>query len=288
MTKILSIDVGATSIKYSIISDGHLGDVFEMPSEAYKGGSHLVDKILSIIDSMYGFSKIAISTSGQVDVKKGRVVYADSNIPNYSGTELKEIVANHTGLSDVVVDNDVNCAALGELYYGAGRDCPNFLCFTIGTGIGGAIVIDGKIYRGSHSVAGEFGNMRVIDIDGKEKVFQDIASTKALVRRVNETCLDLRCSSGRQVMEYYYTDERVRSVMDCWIEDMAKGLGNIVNIIDPQKVILGGGIMENDIISYRVDKRIRDYLCPSVVDVVVQKAELGNNAGMLGAYSLLQ
>ena len=154
--KVLVFDVGGTSIKYGCCVDSQLTEVHETPTEAKKGGRHIVDTLVSLIEKQSGYDAIGISTAGQVNADEGYIIYANENIPGYTGTRIKAELEAKFGVP-VVVENDVNSAALGELRYGAGQGSKEFLCLTYGTGVGGAIVLNGNVYTGSAFSAGSFG-----------------------------------------------------------------------------------------------------------------------------------
>ena len=288
---VLTFDIGGTSIKYALIGlDGVLGDVHEVPTNAKDGGVEVINVVIRIAQKLYPvYEKIAISTAGQVDRTTGIILYANENIPNYTGLNVKEMVSSQVHGVPVCVENDVNCAALGENVYGAGKNLDNFLCLTFGTGIGGAIIIDNKLYKGHRGVAGEFGHFILYPNGlpcacGLKGCFEQYASVNALIRRVQETgCF---YSNGKEVFAQIHSSERVKTIIDEWIDDIARGLSNLVNSFDPDSVILGGGIMNESYIIQEIRKRIPSLLIPSLKDVSILQASLGNSAGLLGAYSL--
>ena len=121
--KTVVLDIGGTAMKSGIYEDGNLTDIRETPTEASHGGSHVMEKAKEVISSYrekYDFERIGISTAGQVDPVKGEIIYANQNIPGYTGTKVKEIMQAAFGVP-VYVDNDVNCAALGEAVFWRGR-----------------------------------------------------------------------------------------------------------------------------------------------------------------------
>ena len=261
---ILTFDIGGTNIKYALCNEKFiLTDRHTVATEANKGGQELVNKIISIIESYDNIDRVAISTAGQVDSENGIVVYSTDNIPYYTGMMVKKLIENKTGIS-TYVENDVNAFALGEAEFGAGKGKKDFLCLTYGTGIGGALFLDGKLYKGMGSSAGEFGHM-ITHSGGKqctcggEGCYECYASTRALVESVNKrnnTKLD-----AFQIFEKEnFTKPEIRSVIDKWIDEMIVGLINIIYIFNPPLIILGGGIMNEDYVIDLIDRKIYNML----------------------------
>ena len=163
--KIVGIDIGGTMIKYGLLSlEGQILKSGEMATEAEKGVEILFEKICSVVENFSREEKIlgiAVSGTGQIDGSIGKVVGGNEIIPGWIGTNLVERIEKKFNLP-AVLENDVNCAALGEKWLGAGKGQDNFICLTIGTGIGGGIVLNGDIFRGDTCVAGEFGHIQVV------------------------------------------------------------------------------------------------------------------------------
>ena len=162
--KIVGIDIGGTMIKYGLISlTGEILASGEISTEADKGVENLFNKLVTIVES---YSKeeilgIAVSGTGQIDGSIGKVVGGNDIIPGWIGTNLVERLENKFSLP-AVLENDVNCAALGEKWLGAGRGEKDFICITIGTGIGGGVVLNNEILRGDTCVAAEFGHIQIV------------------------------------------------------------------------------------------------------------------------------
>ena len=153
------LDIGGTAIKSGLFDGETLSDIQETPTEAGLGGAHVVQRSKDIIASYRErcpFDRIGISTAGQVDPVSGQIIYANENIPGYTGTRLGEIIAQ-TFHVPTAVENDVNAAAIGESVFGAGKGRREFVCLTYGTGVGGAIFSGGRLYSGCSYSAGEFG-----------------------------------------------------------------------------------------------------------------------------------
>lgn len=288
---VLALDIGGTAIKVAVVtSEGHILKSSEYPSEGKKGGNHILKKVCDIISSYNGYTKIGISTTGQVDSLVGTIVFANQNVPGYTGMRVGEIISGKFGVP-VAVENDVNAAALGEAYYGAGIEYKDFLCVTYGTGIGGSIVIDRKIYGGSEGVAGEFGHI-ITHPDGypcgcgQRGCYEQYASTTALVKMCMEE--DSRLTNGRAIFEELNNgNDCIKDIVNCWIDEIIVGLVSLIHIFNPRCLILGGGILDQEYIIKEISNKLYSKIMTSYARVEVKKAALGNNAGLLGATHLV-
>lgn len=283
--RIAVLDIGGTSIKSGIYEKNALSGIKETPTNAYRGGEAVMKTAREVLRLYAPFDSIGVSTAGQVDADKGVIRYANSNIPGYTGMNVKRILEREFGVP-VAVENDVNAAALGEGIFGAGAGEKDFLCITYGTGVGGAVVSDGKLWRGSCFSAGEFGAMVIHgeDRNAKEDLFsgcyERYASVTALVAKASawESQLD----SGRKIFARL-AEEPVRRLVDDWTREVIWGLVSLIHIFNPSCVVLGGGIMEQPYILERIRELLYENIMPSFRNVKVLQAELGNTAGLLGA-----
>lgn len=286
------LDIGGTTIKSAIWDNGHLHDIRETPTSALLGGEHVMNlskEIISSYKKQYEFSGIGISTAGQVDPVKGCITYANHNIPGYTGTPVRDIMESAFHVP-VCVENDVNAAALGEAYYGAGKGEENFVCLTYGTGVGGAVFADGKLYHGSSCSAGEFGAVivhpedRCPQTDMYSGCYEKYASTTALIRKAQ--IYDPSITNGRLLFARF-SEPEVQQIVDQWIQEIVYGLVSVIHMLNPSCVILGGGIMEQPYIPTRIEELLMPSIMSSFRHVKIKKASLGNQAGMLGASTLL-
>ena len=282
---ILAIDIGGTMIKYGLVSsDGEILSTDKIETEAEKG----LENILNKIDNIFKRYKennpvgIAVSGTGQTNGIIGKVIGGNPIIPNWIGTNLVKILEKKYNLP-AVLENDVNCVALGEKWIGAGKDLSNFICLTIGTGIGGGIILNNQLFRGENFVAGEFGHILI-----KKGEFEQFASTTALIRLVKE-----RTRKTLNGKEIFYLEKKeiveYQEVISEWIENLTDGLSSIVYCFNPANIILGGGVIEQ---GEALINRVKNSLFKKIGSQFKEKlniiqAKLGNNAGMIGASYLL-
>ena len=286
--KILVFDIGGTSIKYGVCIDDQLTDVKETPTNAKLGGRHIVETLISLIKEQSNYDAIGISTAGQVNSKEGYIIYANQNIPNYTGTQIKKELEEIFHVP-VTVENDVNAAAMGEAVFGAGKDYSQFLMLTYGTGVGGATVTNKEVYYGSSYSASEFGaiithsNERLSGNDYFDGCYEKYASTTGLVKLAMEYKPEL--DNGRKIFENL-DDPKVLDILDQWVDEIMLGLATLTHIYNPPCIILGGGIMVQPLIMKKIEEKKSRFIMPSFAHVNLIPASLGNNAGLLGAYYL--
>lgn len=285
--RILTFDIGGTNIKYGICDENFkLIEKHSVPTEAQNGGQALIEKIIGIIETYDNIDRVAVSTAGQVDSEKGIVVYSTGNIPYYTGMMVKSLIENKTGIP-TYVENDVNAAALGEAYFGAAKGEDSFICLTYGTGIGGAIFLDGKLYKGAGSSAGEMGHI-IIHAGGRqctcggEGCYEAYASANALLKEVNKIS-DTPLDAFQIFEKKYFEKPEIRSEIDKWIDEIIYGLINIIYTFNPPLIVLGGGIMNEDYIIDLIDRKIYNRLMDNFKSVNIVRSKLGNDSGLLGA-----
>jgi len=287
MKKYICIDIGGTAIKYGIINEeGEFLDKQNIPSNAQKGGAHLITLVKDIISSYLtkhdNIVGVAMSTAGMVDSQKGEIVYAGKQIPDYIGTNWKKIIRDGFSLP-CEIDNDVNCAGLAEAVSGSGKDRDFVLCLTIGTGIGACFTQSQKIYHGHSYSAFEVGYMKLPGGD-----FQDLASTTALIENFRQKTGDNTSNvNGKIIFELAKKgDENAISSIDEMVDNLCMGIANICYAVNPNIVVLGGGIMaQRDYLLEKIRTSMQKFLLKNICDkTVFETAYYNNDAGMLGAY----
>ncbi|WP_106766193.1 ROK family protein [Paenibacillus faecalis] len=291
--KIIGVDIGGTSIKGIVINE--MGDCLEetrMSTEAKRGKEHIalhVEKVIGQLLSRYpDAAGIGIGTAGRVDVKTGQIVYATNNLPGWQGFELGEWCEGKFGLP-VVVDNDANTALAGEAWLGAGVGLSDLTMLTLGTGVGGANMIGGKLYRGAHWNGGEWGHVVLVPNGypcncGMQGCIEQYVSGTALVRLAREAA-GRDYTTGHEVFaDFKRGQPEVLAVVQRFISDLALVIHNIHIGLNPQAIIIGGGVAESKSIWFDLLKGKLAELSPVIE---VRAATLGNRAGAIGAARLV-
>lgn len=284
--KILTLDIGGTTIKSGVFFENKIEQFKENPTFAHKGGAFVLENVKKIISKYSDYDAIGISSAGQININSGEVIYANDNIPGYSGIKLKESI-QEAFQRPVSVDNDVNSAAIGEINFSGRKELltSTVIFLTYGTGVGGSVAVNGEILRGAGFSAGEFGMMCFRREKGLAEYYENFASTTALVIRVSE--IDPTVDSGIRIFNQLDRKE-IAEILDIWIDDVVLGLVSLTHIFNPGYIIVGGGIMTQKYISEEICKRLKRIVMPSFSGVEVKNAKLGNLAGLYGAaYPLL-
>lgn len=275
MDKYLAMDIGGTFIKYNVMDgQGQILETAALPTdtdtEKFKG--QLVGVVEKYRKEVAG---IGVCIAGFIDPVSG--TNTDFSVrPSFRAFNIKEELHRVSGLP-VLLENDSNCALIGEMEAGAGKAYADVVLLTIGTGIGGALAIGKKLYRGSHYKAGEANFMRMY---GKEP-----EATAGLVRRVSEALQ--RRVDGYYIFEHL-EDGAVREIYEDWLQRLAVTVGNIAVFYDPEAMLIGGGICEQQ----RFIDDLRREVYAKFVHLEeyseIKACETGNQAGRIGACALLR
>lgn len=270
-------DIGGTNTQAALVDDqGNLTAFTKKPTDTTSaetvigGAIELLKKVIDSSDAVNtGVRGIGVAVAGLVRRVDGAVIFSP-NLP-FRDTPLKNILAEAFKFP-VLVDNDANLAALGENRYGAGRGAANMVMLTIGTGIGGGVIINGHIYRGADGSAGELGHMS-IDRNGP------------ICGCGNRGCLEA-IAGGRAIAAEEGQREDVELAAG---EAIGIGLANIINIFNPEIIVLGGGVIEdrNAMVGIAAAKAKACALSPNAESVRIVAAALGNQAGLIGAGVML-
>ena len=289
MSNYIAFDIGGSSVKWSIINLN--GEFLEngkisIPKTIEEFFKAIADKVNELKDK-YQVEGVAISAPGAVDSQTG-IIGGMSAIPYIHGPNFKEIFREGTGL-EIAIENDANCAALGECWLGAAKEENDSAFVVCGTGIGGAIVKDKKVHTGVHNHGGEFGYC-LVDIDvnnGKYDTWSKIGSTFQVAKSIaSRKGIDINDFDGIKAFQLYDNgDEIAVEEVNKFFRYMAIGIYNIQYTYDPEVIVLGGAICERpgfiDEINVKL-KEILDCVKDAKIFPLVRKAQYGNDANKLG------
>lgn len=288
MKQYICIDIGGTAIKYGVVQSGEIPEIIRTDScKTPENGTKILQKVFDIIEGLKRncgqTEAVCISSAGIVNSEEGCILEAnDDLIPGYTGTKIADRVKEKFGIP-CFVENDVNCAAMAEYYAGAAKGYQSMLMLTIGTGIGGAFIASGKLLKGHTYSACEVGYMNM-----EEGTFEEIAATSALVARTaKRLCKTADAISGKWIFEQAQDGNEVCiEEIDRMCDILAKGISNICYVLNPEIVLLGGGISaQTDWLKPRIEMGMEKYLIPVIrKKTKLDFAKFKNQAGMIGAY----
>lgn len=283
--RFLCFDIGGTAIKAGVLSEA--GEILETERAATPRSGN-PDALLSVLESLANgfsagpFAGTCVATTGIVDPFRGVIlpcrgflIDKDEEIP------LKSLLSDRLGLP-VEIENDVSCVALAENWLGAARGFRNAVCITVGTGIGGAFLIDGKLYRGTRFDAMEVGHMPFGSAG-----WEQLASTRALVADYAESAgIAPEATDGRTIAERAREgEENAIRALDKMCALLAQGIASLLCVLSPDVFVFGGGIAGSmELLQPRIDAHLKRMLHPRFREpVAFREAALGNDAGMVGA-----
>ncbi len=308
---LIGIDLGGTNIKAGVVTAE--GDVLRRAScetLAEEGPDAVLGRMAGVAEKLMAEEgltaadviAVGVGSPGPVSTSRGVVVYTP-NLPGWREIHVADFLKERLSLP-VYLENDANSAAWGEFWLGAGRDVRNMVIFTLGTGVGGSIIMDGELVRGIDDTAGHLGHI-VIDHDGPEcgcgnrGCLEAYASATALVRRYHETvaagsATDLAERLVGEVTAKDIYEEAVTGCETCagLIEETGRYLGvalaTVANVLNPELAVYSGGMAAaGDLLFGPILKEVRDRaLEPPAKRMRVAAAELGNDAGFIGAAGL--
>ncbi|SDF23456.1 glucokinase [Paenibacillus sp. cl6col] len=306
----VGVDLGGTAIKVGICdAEGKLLHTFEGPTEVAKGPDTVMDNIekyvrLIVEQSPYDWSQVAgvgAGVAGFTNVKEGVIILA----PNvgFKDVPIRSILEERLG-KPVKIDNDANVAALGEVWSGAGKGIDHCVCYTLGTGVGGGVIINGRIVQGFSGLAGELGHMAVIpDLEaiqcgcGKMGCLETVSSATGIIRMANDavergdrTSLSLVESiTAKDVFDAAKAgDEVAVRIVSRAAYYLGKAMAAVAVTLNPERFIIGGGVSKAGEFLFEQIRETFMKLTPDPVTrgVSIVPAELGNDAGMIGAAGL--
>lgn len=284
--KIIGIDIGGTTIKADLYDEfgtslNHFKEI-ETIIDYDLGTNQILNQVCDLIGEYtlnHSIDGVGISTAGVVNANTGEIIYAGYTIPGYIGVNFTSEMEKRFGLS-TFVENDVNCAALGELWKGQAKDKKNVVMVTIGTGIGGSIIVNGQIVNGFNYTAGEVGYIPVGNSDWQSK-----ASTTALIHLYQKKSLKTNQTGRTFFTDLSSGDKVAKETFEIFVENLTKGLLTISYLLNPEILILGGGILaKKDILLPEIQSSLaKNAMDNRFLPKNVVAATLGNEAGRIGA-----
>ena len=310
MTLAIGVDIGGTKVAAGVVDEQ--GQVLtrarrRTPS---RDPEHLVDVVIEIVRQLrteHEVDIVGVGAAGFIDAERSTVLFA----PNlaWRNTPLRSQIAERLGI-DVVIENDANAAAWGEFRFGAGENEPDLVCLTIGTGIGGGLIVNSALHRGRFGIAGEPGHMRVVPGGrlcgcGNHGCWEQYASGNALVRAAREIATE-RPDDARRLLQL--SGDEVEAIdgpvvtraaqeddpaaIDCFDEVgkwLGQGMADLAAVLDPGRFVVGGGVAEAGELLMRP---ARENFAASLSGrghrpvAAIVPARLGNDAGVIGAADL--
>jgi glucokinase len=314
-TNVVGVDMGGTKILSAVIdAEGNILGTAKVPTKAEEGTSVVIDRIANCIQKAIDESGVAsdsiqavgIGAPGPLDPATGVVIFA----PNlgWRDVPLKAELETRVGIP-TFVDNDVNVGTLGEHVFGAGKDVQNVVGIFVGTGIGGGIILQGELFHGASKTAGEIGHI-IVKADGPRcgcgtrGCLEALASRTAMAKQFQRAILkkgkksviskltngDLGAiRSGVLAKAIRLNDKVTLKIIKKVTKYLGIGIGSIVNFLNPEMIVLGGGVVEalDDTFLDNIRSAAEKYALPNTLNgVQIVRAKLGDNAGILGAAAL--
>lgn len=282
----LCFDVGGTNVKYGVLqSNGTITMQSSFPTNKHDADLFISDMVQCINDlsATYTFEMVAVSFPGFIDPYTGFAHHAGA-IEVLDGQNIKALIEQNIDLP-VVIENDANCAALAEKLNGNAVRCADFICMTVGTGIGGGIFINNQLVRGHSFRAGEFGMMIVNGLEHGYQNMHQIASTSALIQRYKEVMRidQLTIVEGEEVFQATKDNTELQKEIDQWYHHLSAGIFNLISTLNPEKLLIGGAISIRDDLFEAIHQHLNQIDLWQAIKVPIEPCKHHNNAGLLGA-----
>ncbi|MDQ0175187.1 ROK family glucokinase [Bacillus chungangensis] len=314
---LIGIDLGGTTTKLAFLTEeGFILRKWEIPTDITNNGERIVpnityslqEKLAEMNQTKKNVLGIGIGAPGAIDHENG-IVFEAVNLGWKEGYALKENLAKAVGLP-VILDNDANCAALGEMWTGAGKGAKDLICVTLGTGVGGGIITNGQVVHGIKGAGGEIGHMTIDPFEGyqcncgKRGCLETVASATGIVRIAKDQLssfnkasvlktimINEREISAKDVFDAMRAgDELAREIVNRFAFYLGLAIANLGNVLNPEAIIIGGGVSKaGDTLLNPVKKYFSAFTFSTVRESShVSIASLGNDAGVVGAAWLVQ
>ena len=302
----LGIDIGGTAVKIGSVTEH--GEVIERDTFSVNFDEYETPILQTVIKSCHlfmgkfhrtpeAYKAIGVSATGAINTENGTVEGSAGHIKHWEQSKIKESMEAEFGLR-VQVLNDANAAALGELWKGAAQGKKQVIVVTIGTGVGGGIIVNGEILLGAHGFAGELGHMPILCTGetcscGNKGCLEHYGSTSALVNTVKDAIEHgkIKKPENNKVDGVWIFEEvgkknpDMMAIVENWIEYIAAGIVGLIHIFNPEQVLIGGGVSEQqqlfmETLKEKVQSSVMEHFGRNLE---IKAANLGNKAGMIGA-----
>jgi glucokinase len=304
-SSVFAVDLGGTHLRVALVDDtGRILNQHKQDTPKGDSAADIIDALVSVSERWNCNALAVVATSimvpGAVDCAKAVVVQAP-NLPSLVKFPLKSELEQRLGWP-VYLENDANAAVVGEMWQGAARGCRDVVSVTLGTGVGGGVILDGKLWRGSHGSGGEIGHTTVDPFSGLKckcgntGCLELFASATAIVRMTREMLSsfpETSLHSDELTAEKVYDagkqgDELALAVFNRFGMYLGIGLANLINLIDPQIIVITGGVVNGwDLFADEMYRQVEERAFRTTAQQVkIAKAECGDNAGLLGAARL--
>ncbi len=299
---VIGIDFGGTSVKLAVVSgETILTEILRIPTQEFSNPDDLIDRIAEVIAEVRrnhpAVGAVGVGVPGAVNFATG-MTYNLTNVTGWSAVPLRDILSEKTGLP-CVIENDANCMAYAEWSFGAARGCTHAVCVTLGTGVGGGLILNGDLFRGACFAAGEIGQMS-IDLNGVPGPYGNTGALERYIgnrqiaelaeRRYQEAGMEVPADlSPERLATLARSGDRV--ALDVW-DEVARALGfclmSVIYLLNPEAVVIGGGVSEaGDLLFEPLREVLRGSLTSECFNhLKIVPAKFGNTAGILGSSAM--
>ena len=292
------IDLGGTTAKVGLFTtSGKLLEKWEVSTDTSNNGAHILENLAAAVQQKMqekGLSAdkvegVGLGVPGPV-LDSSIVPIVCANLGGWGNRNVSIELSELLGGIRVLVGNDANVAALGEIWMGTAKGCRSAVMVTLGTGVGGGILTGGRLLEGARGLGGELGHYRTHALDGVDCTcgakgcWERYAATTALVRAAQEK--DPAWKDGRAIFAAAEAgNETVLALLDAWTDEIAQGLAGMVHIFNPQLILIGGGVSaQQKLLIEPIAEKVKASVMPAFAEgLEIRAAQLHNDAGMVGA-----
>lgn len=289
----IGIDLGGTNLRIGVFNEqGEMINEQSQPTQATKGPEYVINQMAEIINelkSTYKIKAVGIGSPGPLNPHDG-IIIEPPNLPGWINVPIVQLLQEKTNLS-VKLENDANAAALAEATLGAGKGASSVFFITVSTGIGGGYVLNGELVSGAQGSCGEIGNMIVnpspdaYQGPGLNKGALEGLASGTAIGRIGQERLNIKNGAQGVFHLAEQGNKEAQAILDEAINYLAIGVANIVHTVNPEIIVIGGGVMKSkNLIIEPLIEKTKGYLYPSLKeDFVLKPALLDQKAGLIGA-----